>query len=274
MTAAGPDDTAAGPDDTAAGRFAADYGHRPAQPVCVVIAAFDEEGSIAEVLGRIPAEVCGLGTEAVVVVDGSTDDTAAAARAVGALVCEVAVNRGQGAALRLGYRLARERGARFIATVDADGQYDPGQLPLVVGPLVAGTSDFVTGSRRLGASETTDRVRAAGVVVFGALISALTGKRVTDPANGLRAMRAEVTATVPLDQPQYQAAELLVGALLRGYRVAEVATTMYRRTSGTTKKGGNLGYGVRFARVIAATWWRDRHAAGGPGWGPAKITSS
>jgi glycosyltransferase involved in cell wall biosynthesis len=217
--------------------------------------------------------VLGLGTETIVVVDGSTDDTAVAARRAGVMVCDVPVNRGQGAALRLGYRLARQRGARYIATLDADGQYDPAELATVVAPLLDGRADLVTGSRRLGASHTTDRARAAGVVVFGALITVLTRTRITDPANGLRAMRADVTATVTLRQPQYQASELLVGAILQGYRVVEVPVTMHVRSAGTTKKGGNLLYGLRFCRVVVGTWWRDRQR---PGLrvGSAKITSS
>jgi hypothetical protein len=102
-------------------------------------------------------------------------------------------------------------------------------------------------------------VRGAGVVVFGALITALTGARITDPANGLRAMRAEVAAAVELAQPQYQASELLVGAIMRGFRVVEVPTVMRERSAGKTKKGRNLAYGARFARVVIGTWWRDRH---------------
>ena len=137
----------------------------------------------------------------------------ARARAAGALVCRLPVNLGQGQAFRLGYRLARDRGATLIATVDADGQFDPGELPALVAPLVAGEADFVNGSRRLGRTENTDPVRNLGVVVFGALVSVLTGVRITDPANGLRAFRAEVTARVPLRQTQYQTAELLIGAV-------------------------------------------------------------
>src|SRR6266446_6515607 len=80
---------------------------------------------VGDVLRAMPGEVHGLTTDVLVVVDGSTDCTADVARDVGAMVCELPVNQGQGAALRAGYRLARDRGARFIATLDADGQYDP-----------------------------------------------------------------------------------------------------------------------------------------------------
>jgi glycosyl transferase family 2 len=252
-------------DDELSGAFAA--AHPTGADLAVVIAAYNEEDGVGDVVRAVPAVVCGLGTEVIVVVDGATDGTAAAAESAGALVCDVPVNRGQGAALRLGYRLARERGASYVATLDADGQYDPAELPLVVAPLVAGTADFVTGSRRLGRSFSVGRVRAIGVVVFGALITALTGTRVTDPANGLRAMRSSVTGAVELTQPQYQASELLVGAIMRGFRVAEVPTTMRMRSAGATKKGGNLRYGWRFSKVVVGTWWRERS-------GSTKMTNS
>jgi glycosyltransferase involved in cell wall biosynthesis len=250
--------TAADVDDAAAAAFAFELGSRRLGPLTVVVAAYNEQGAIGSVLAQMPAVVCGLSVDTIVVVDGSHDATASIARSYGALVCDVPVNRGQGAALRLGYRLAREHGADYIATLDADGQYDPADLAVVVAPLVAGTADFVSGSRRLGAARTTDKVRALGVIVYGALISRLTGQHVTDPANGLRAMRADLTGAVELRQPQYQATELLIGAALRGFRVAEVPVTMYARAEGTTKKGGNLAYGWRVGRVIASTWWRDR----------------
>ena len=168
------------------------------------------------------------------------------------------MNRGQGAALRLGYHLAAERGARFIVTTDADGQYDLAELPVLLAPVVDGEADFVTGSRRLGANGSTDPVRRLGTRVFAALVSVLTGHRVTDTSFGFRAMRAEIPATVTLTQPQYQSAELLVGVLRRGYRVAERPMTMRRRGQGRSKKGNNLVYGARYARVVLGTWWRER----------------
>jgi glycosyltransferase involved in cell wall biosynthesis len=232
-------------------------------PLAIVIPAYNEEPSVAEVVAEIPREAAGLQTELIVVVDGSSDETAARAAEAGALVCDVPVNRGQGAALRLGYWLARARGARVIATIDADGQYEPDELGRVVEPILAGRADFVSGSRRLGTELTTDRMRHLGVLVFGAIFSLMVRHRVTDPACGLRAMRAEVTAAVTLEQPQYQASELMISAALNGFRLAEVPTTMRDRGShaGHTKKDGNWRYGVRFARAAVHTWRRDRKAA-------------
>jgi glycosyltransferase involved in cell wall biosynthesis len=229
----------------------------------VIIPAYNEEPSVAEVIEEIPKQAAGLQTEVIVVVDGAEDATAERARSAGGFVCDVPVNRGQGAALRLGYWLARVRGAQVIATIDADGQYEPDELGRVVEPILQGRADFVSGSRRLGTELTTDPVRHLGVLVFGALFSLIVKHRITDPACGVRAMTPELTAAVTLEQPQYQASELMISAALNGFRLAEVPTTMRDRGShaGHTKKDGNLRYGVRFARAAFHTWRRDRKAA-------------
>ena len=248
------------------------YGKRAAQlpPVSVVIAAYNEEGSVGQVVEGLPRTVCGMATEVILVADGCADATAKEADAAGALVCDVPVNRGQGAALRLGYRIAREGGARYIVTTDADGQYNPLEIESLLAPVEAGTADFVTGSRRMGSEETKDPIRRAGVRFFAFLVSLLTGQRITDTTFGLRAMRAEVTGAVQLEQPQYQASELLIGVIAHGYRVLEVPATIHRRRVGESKKGqnpfyglhlpmvNNIFYGLRFTRVVVGTWWRER----------------
>jgi hypothetical protein len=83
-------------------------------------------------------------------------------------------------------------------------------------------------------------------------------------------MRAEITGTVELEQPQYQASELLIGVITHGYKVAEVPATIHKRRVGESKKGANplyilhipgvnnLFYGIRFSRVVLGTWARER----------------
>jgi hypothetical protein len=247
-------------DGAAAGAFFAGFGDaaRALPPVAIVIAAFNEADVIGTVIKALPATICGLKTAVIVVSDGSKDETVAVAKAQGALVCDVPVNRGQGAALRLGYRLAREGGASYIVTTDADGQYNPAEIERVLAPVVAGEADFVTGSRKLGSQETKDPVRRLGTWVFAMAISMLTHQHITDSSFGLRAMRAEVTGAVRLEQPQYQSSELLIAVLAHGFRVVEVPATIHKRTVGESKKGHNAIYGLKFAGVVAGTWWRER----------------
>ena len=250
-------------DDAALGAMHATYGGRAAKlpPVALVIAAYNEQGAIGPVIEQLPGLACGLGTEIIVVADGCADGTVKEADAAGAIVCDVPVNRGQGAALRLGYRIAREGGARYIVTTDADGQYNPAEIESLLAPVLDGRADFVTGSRRMGSEETRDPIRKAGVRFFALLVSALTGQRISDTTFGLRAMHAEVTGTVLLTQPQYQASELLIGVITHGYKVLEVPATIHKRQVGTSKKGHNLIYGLRFLRVVLTTWWRERGRA-------------
>ena len=273
MTYGNPRDRAV--DDAAEAAFRRAYGERAVSlpPVAIVIAAYNEAGAIGPVVEELPARVCDLATATIVVADGCADGTAKEAKTAGAMVCDVPVNRGQGAALRLGYRLAREGGATYIVTTDADGQYNPAEIERVLAPVVAGEADFVTGSRRLGSQETRDFIRRTGVLFFAGSLSLLTGQKISDTTFGLRAMRAEVTGAVRLEQPQYQASELLIGVITHGYKVIEVPATIHRRRIGESKKGqnplyglhlpgvNNFFYGMRFARVIYGTWWRERQRA-------------
>ncbi|HTJ66049.1 MAG TPA: glycosyltransferase family 2 protein [Actinospica sp.] len=229
-------------------------------PVVVLIAAYNEAESIGAVIDRLPTECHGMHVDALVVVDGATDATAEEAIVHGAYTCVAPRNRGQGAALRLGYTIAYEAGAQYIVTTDADGQYDSGEMPRLLTPIVNDEADFTTGSRILGQDDSGNRVRQAGCRFFAALVSLLMRQHVTDTSFGLRAMRAHVPVSVTLRQPQYQSSELLIGIMAHGYRVHEVPMTIAKRDAGRTKKGNALVYGSRYARVVLGTWWRERRS--------------
>ena len=250
-------------DAEAARDFHERHGDNPFQAasVVVVIAAYNEADGIGAVLEKLPAECRGLSVAPLVVVDGATDETARVALAHGAPTCIAPRNRGQGAALRLGYQLAYASGAQYIVTTDADGQYDTAELPRLLEPILSGEADFVTGSRILGGNESGDRVRQAGCRFFAAVVSLLMHRRVTDTSFGLRAMHAKAAVSVNLQQPQYQSSELLISIMAQGFRVAEVPMTIAARGAGRTKKGNNLVYGLRYARVVLGTWRRERRSA-------------
>jgi glycosyltransferase involved in cell wall biosynthesis len=240
-------------------------------PVVALICAYEEGDNIGDVLKAVPAEACGLAVDTLVIVDGGEDDTARLALESGATTCVFPTNLGHGVALQVGYRLAVEHGARYVVTLDADGQNDPAELPVMLAPLIDDEADFVVASRRLGVDETSDEVRRAGVVVFAWLMNRLTGSELTDTSNGYRALRTELLADVVdrLEQRQYQTAELLITAISRGWRVAERPTVWRPRASGTSKKGSNIFFGLRYAGVVLSTWRRERGGAGRPAQRPA-----
>jgi glycosyltransferase involved in cell wall biosynthesis len=237
------------------------YGEIDLPSLLIVIPALNEEHSIGRVLAEIPPVIANIPAKVIVIDDGSTDGTFSEATAHGALVARLAENCGQGVAFRLGYRIGREAGVRYLATLDADGQWNPADLPGMIELLETDTADFVIGSRVLGATDNTDVVRNIGVRLFAFVIRAVTKIKVTDTSSGLRAFRAEVTGQVRQTQPQYQTSELLIGAAFHGYRIVEVPTVMRVRTDGISKKGHNIFYGARYATVILATTireWRTR----------------
>jgi glycosyltransferase involved in cell wall biosynthesis len=229
-------------------------------PVVGLICAYEEQANIGAVLAAMPTEACGLALSTLVVVDGGDDRTDEVALDAGAITFVLQDNLGQGYALRVGYSLAIELGASYVVTLDADGQNDPAEIPVMLAPLLDDEADFVVASRRLGQDTTSDRFRKAGVHVFSYVISFLGGTKLTDTSNGYRALRVLMLEDVAhrLRQAQYQTAELLITAMLRGWRVTERPTLWLPRASGTSKKGRNYLFGLRYARVVASTWWRER----------------
>jgi len=225
-----------------------------------LICAYEEEDNIGAVLKAMPKEACGLQVTTLVIVDGGEDRTAEVARDAGVFVFEFPANLGHGVALQVGYRLCIEFGAEYCVTLDADGQNDPAEIPTMLQPLVDDEADFVVASRRLGTDTTTDRFRKAGVVFFSTIMNKMTGATLTDTSNGYRALRVSMLADVVdrLQQQQYQTAELLITCLKRGWRVTERPTLWLPRQSGETKKGKNWLFGFRYAKVVFATWWRER----------------
>ena len=203
------------------------------------------------------------GVVVVVVVDGASDGTAQVALDAGVYTCVLPVNLGQGAALRLGYQLASDHGARYVVTLDADGQNDPAEMATMLQPLLDDAADFVIASRRLGVDQTTDRFRRAGVRLYAWTINAIARQKLTDSSNGYRAFRVGVLDDIVphLVQDQYQTAEVVITAASRHWRITESPTVWHPRASGTSKKGGNLFFGFQYARVIATTWLRVTTAA-------------
>ena len=227
-----------------------------------LICAFEEEDNIGAVLKAMPETACGLPLTTLVIVDGGEDDTEQVSLDADAITFTLTENLGHGYALRVGYALCIELGADYVVTLDADGQNDPAEIPVMLQPLVDDEADFVVASRVLGQDTTSDRFRKAGVRVFSVIISAMGGTKLTDTSNGYRALRTTMLADVVhrLIQSQYQTAELLIICMKRGWRVTERPTLWLPRASGTTKKGKNYLFGFRYGRVVVGTWWRERRA--------------
>ena len=228
----------------------------PFPPVVVVIPAYNEEENIGTVLSEMPKTVCGKPISVIVIDDGSTDQTADVVHEAGFPAVQSPIKRGGGAALRMGFDIARQHGAEIVVTMDADGQHLPSEIERLVTPIVADENDFVIGSRILGEREKDSTTRYIGIHVFNTLIRLLTPIKITDCSNGFRAFRVTELSRVLLRQDQFHTSELIIDAAKKGIRIGEAPVTVKRRLSGRSKKGKNWSYGLEFARTIFKTWWR------------------
>jgi hypothetical protein len=224
--------------------------------VAVVVPAYNEAESIAHVLDRMPAEVCGVETAVLVVDDGSRDGTGDVAAEHGAVVARHVINRGGGAALRTGYRLMVDADAEVVVTLDADGQHLPSEMERLVKPVLDGEVDVAHGSRVLGEADRNHLARELGIVFFNRLVSLITRTHVTDCSNGYRAVRATALPQLVLRQEQFHTSEFMIEAIKRGIPAKEVPITVEQRLHGHSKKPAVVRYGVGFANAIFRTWLR------------------
>ena len=229
----------------------------PEEPCIVVVSpAFNEAENVAAVIASIPEEIEGYPVVSIVVDDGSEDGTAEVARAAGAIAVQNPIRRGGGLALRVGYEVALQLNAEIVVSIDADGQHDPGEMPVLVKPIVAGDADMVNGSRLLGEFEAESTIRHMGVHFFSRLVTIMTGQRITDPSSGYRATRAEILKEFVLEQDQFWTSELLIEGLRHRARIVEVPITIRARAGGKSKKPPALKYGWHFTKAILKTWLR------------------
>lgn len=189
------------------------------EPIAIVIPARNEEARIGTVLRNLPPAAAG---HVLVVDDGSSDETARIARESGVEVLCHPVLRGYGAALQSGIAEARRMGASAVATLHADGQYPPEELPRLLEALSAG-ADVASGVRLHGRGYPIHRV--AGERVLDWLLSRAAGRRLHSFSSGFRAYGPRALKEIPWeglpDSYGFDAAALLLAARLR-LRIAEI----------------------------------------------------
>ncbi len=218
--------------------------------IAINIAAYNEAKNLAPVVERARAH-----GKVFVVDDGSTDDTAAVASRAGATVLRHPFNLGQGSAIITGFKAALAEGVDIVINMDADGQHNSEEIPVLAEKMSQGSADIVVGSRILGATH-ADAPLARRLFLPGltAVINLLTGFKMTDSMCGFRAFRADsLKRALPvLDEmlePQYLSAEMFIRLSRLGFTVEEVPVHLKDRTTGASTKG-MFRYGVGVSRAI------------------------
>jgi len=200
----------------------------------VVVPAYNEAEAIARTVRDLRRQA--PWADVLVVNDGSTDETPERARAAGAKVLDLPVNLGIGGAVQTGYRYAHENGYDLAFQFDGDGQHRARRLADLARPLLAAEADLVVGSRFLRPRGATSSVgRIAGIRVLAAAVSAVTGRRITDPTSGFRGVgRCGIELFAQVYPQDYPEPESLVLAHKHGLRVTEVPAAMRRRRGGVS----------------------------------------
>jgi glycosyltransferase involved in cell wall biosynthesis len=206
----------------------------------VILPVLDEAAALPALLGAMPA-----GHRPIVVDNGSSDGSAAVARAAGALVvCEPA--RGFGAACWTGLGAAT---ADVVCFMDADGSLDPGELPRVSAPVALGTADLVLGARHAGPGAWPAHARVANRLLAHEL-RRRGGVALTDLGPMRAARRAALLELVIADRRFGWPLEMVLRAARAGWRIEEVAVS-YRARIGRSKVTGTLRGTARAVRDMA-----------------------
>jgi glycosyltransferase involved in cell wall biosynthesis len=225
--------------------------------VAVVIPAYCEARLIAGTLTSLPAFVDAI----YVVDDGSPDETASAARAVGDARVQVlrhAVNRGVGAALVTGYRAALAEHADVVAVMAGDAQMDPRDLPDVLAPILSGRADYVKGNRfRSAERRRMPLVRRAAGKVLSLVTRLASGLDVDDCQCGYTAISRHALCSLPLNELWHGFGypnDLLLLLAQHGLRVGEVTV---RPVYGDEQSGIRPWHAALILWLIARRWLRQ-----------------
>lgn len=225
--------------------------------IVIIIPALDEAESLPYVLRSIPKMILGNNTSVIVVDDGSSDNTSAVASKNNAICLRHSTNLGQGAAIRTAIKLVLPLEPKIIVTFDADGQHDANDLERLVKPVLEKQCEMTIGSRFLGVQEVVNKERTIGIKFFTWMVNFLCNSNISDLTNGLRAIDYSILSKITLTEEKYSAPEILMEALMKGFRVMNVPMQAHPRKAGSTKKP-RLAFALGLLRVILTTWTRNK----------------
>ncbi len=203
--------------------------------VMALIPAYNEQEAIGKVVSDVKKHL--PNADVVVINDGSSDLTAERARKCGAFVLDLPYNLGIGGAVQTGYIFAEEMGYDIAIRLDGDGQHDPMEASKLLEPIENGQADVVIGSRyaKTGNGYKSSLIRFLGIKLFGAIISCIVHRKISDVTSGYQAVNRRViefySHDYPSDYPEIETIPLLHWA---GFHALEVPVSMKERQAGNT----------------------------------------
>lgn len=231
--------------------------------VSLIIPALNEAACLGALLAEVPA---GIAHELIVVDNGSTDATAAVARAAGATVVSEP-RRGYGHACAAG---ATAASGEILVFMDGDGSFVPAEAAALTAPLLSGTADLALGSRMRGgmAAGSMPPHQRFGNRLVARLVRRIYGVALTD-LGPFRAVRRDLLATLDMHERTYGwPIEMIVKAARRGAPIVELPVRYRPRLAGQSKVGGTLrGTVLATYRILRVTLQYSLGSHAGD-WGP------
>jgi len=220
----------------------------------VQIPAFNEEATIAQTLRDIPKKIDGITSiESLVIDDGSSDNTAEAARKAGAThVVQLKTHRGLSSAFLAGINAALRLGADIIVNTDADNQYAGADIPKLVAPIMRGSADVVIGDREVSKSPHMSAFKRLLQRLGSRTVGLASGIRVSDVTSGFRAFSRDAAMQINVFNPFTYTLETVIQAGNRNLGVQSVPV----RTNAPTRPS-RLYHGIgTYLRKSTATIFR------------------
>lgn len=225
--------------------------------LAVVIPAFNEESTIKDVIVRTHDALSKISTcrsLVIVVDDGSTDRTVELARCKRVVLVSHTHNMGVGRAFKTGVEAALSQGADIIVNMDADGQFNPMDLPILIEPIQSGRADFATASRFKDQNlvPVMPKAKLIGNHLMSYLISTIAGMRLYDVSCGFRAYSRHAALNLNLWGDFTYTQESILDLSVKGVRIVEVPLQIEgERRHGESKMASNLWrYGYKTFRII------------------------
>ena len=183
--------------------------------LAIIIPAFNEEGSIKDVLEKIPKTILGIGNIVPIVIDdGSVDRTYEIATANTHYVAQHVVNLGLGAALTTGFAAAQKLDCDIAVTLDGDGQHNPLDIEKLIKPIIDNKADVVIGTRMTNTKH-MPFVKVFGNWAMNVMTAIVMHAWSTDTQSGMRALGKKALATMTLHSVGYEISSEIIGEARR-----------------------------------------------------------
>ena len=220
----------------------------------VLIPAYNEESSIGEVISQIPKEFSHIdNVEVMVIDDGSSDKTASIAKEKGATVYSFSQNRGLAKAISHGFSKALQKDVDVLVILDADNQYDPREISLLVDPIFQNKADIVLGDRQVKKLDHMPFQKKIGNRMFSRVLSSLIGIKISDAQTGFRAFNREALTRLHIFSTYTYTQETLIQAKYKNLKILEVPVA-FRKRDGKSRLISNIfNYGFRATSLVIST---------------------